>query len=343
MKRIAANILILIALQGLVSCGALALGTASGTLVTGNATMDVFNATATTATTNSGVTVKAVYGLATSTFTEQAAKSVAPGATATYDFSIVNTGNATDGIAINIGSQSFSGTTGPPPEWAVAAERVGAGFLTFQNSGGATAAQTSDTATATAVPPGATLTIRLHNKTSPSAANSASTSYPVSLAATNFPGAAYTGFNGTRYAGPTSWSRQLDGGLVITSINGITLDATKTVVVTAPPSYVTNGGGASDPVPGSQVQFSITFTNTGGSAASGVVIQDTLPLSTTFKTGSILSCFTGNGCTPAADPDANGANPDCYFTAGAPGQIQCDVDSLAGGGGGTVKYTVIID
>lgn len=319
-------------------------GTASGTVMTSTTSMSVYNAaTGTAMTTSKADTVIAVYGFATSTYTEEAGEPAGAGDTATYDFAIVNNGNAADTVTLAVGAQNFGGLAGPAAEWSVAADNVSVGALTFTTSGAATASQAGDTAAAAGVAPGATVTFRVYHTTSGSASDSAASSFTVGFLTTNFPGAAYTGFNGNKYAGPTTWSRQLDGGLLITTINGVEIEATKTLAIAAPAAYVAAGGGANDPVPGSALNIDIQFTNAGSTAAAGVLIQDDIPTDTTFTPGSILSCFTGSACAPAADPDANGADPDCYYTPGAPATIRCDMATMNAAGGGVLRYSVTID
>lgn len=337
---VTATLIIIVALSG---APAHALGTAAGTNLSAQCSFNVYNATATTVTSSASNSVLAIYGFDTAAYTEQAAKSAAAGATATYDFTLRSRANAADNLFVDIGPQTFSGTTGPTNEWAVAAERVGGPFLSFTTSGKATAAQAGDSAQISAVASDTLFTLRLHNHTSPSAANAAFSSYTVAFRTTNFPGAAYTGFNGTTYAGPTTWARQLDGGYVITTVNGITLTAAKNITVAAPAAYVTAGGGANDVVPGSVVNYSIQFSNTGAVAATTVIILDDFPTDVTFQPGSIKSCFTGAACVLAADPDTNDADPDCYYIPGATPQIRCDIASLAPGGAGKLAYAAVIN
>lgn len=320
-------------------------GTASGTVITSSTSMSVYNAatstTMTTAANNN--TVIAVYGFATSTYAEEAGKPSIAGGTVNYDFTIANNGNAADNIKLNVGAQNFGGLAGPTAEWSVAADNVGVGALTFTTSGTATASQAGDTAAAAGVAPGATVTFRVYHTTSGSASDSAASSFTVGFQTTNFPGAPYTGFNGNTYAGPTLWSRQLDGGLLITTVNGVQVAATKTLTIAAPAAYVTAGGGAADPIPGSTINVLVQFTNSGSTPAAGVVIRDDIPTDTTFTAGSIQSCFTGSACIPAADPDANGGDPDCYYTPGAPAYIRCDMATMNAAGGGVLRYSVTIN
>ena len=322
---------------------ACALGTASDTALVTTSSLSVYNATATTVTGSTTQTVRGVFGFATSSFTEQTAQSAAAGATATYDFAVQYTGNATDTMSVDVGVQAFGGSAGTATAWSVAAEQVGVGFVNFTTSGGATASQAGDTAPLSGIAPDATATVRLHNKIAGDAADASNSSYSVTLRTTNYPGAPYYGYNGTLYAGATTWARQLDGGVVITTVNGVQIDATKTFAVAAPAAYVTAGGGAADAVPGSSLNYTLTFSNSGAQAANTVVILDILPADTTYAAGSIMSCFSGAACVPTADPDANGADPDCYSIGGPVTQIQCDIAILSAGGGGQVTYKVTID
>lgn len=325
------------------SCPAFAVGTASGTVLTANLSMPVYNFATSTPSSSAALTVKAVYGFATAAYAEGANASTNAGGTATYAFTLVNGGNATAPVTVSAGPQSFSGPVGTQAEWGVAADG-GAGFLTFTTSASQTAAQGStDTAAVTSLSPDATVTVTLHNRTSPSAVDGGSSSFGVAFNMTGGPGGAYLGYNNTRYAGPTAWGRQLNAGFVITTINGVVLNATKTLAVSAPASYVASGGSVTDPTPGATVTFTMQFSNNGSVAASGVAILDDLPSSTTFVYGSIMSCFTGTGCVPAADADVDGANPDCYYIPGSPPKARCDVDTLGAGAGGKLQYSVTID
>ena len=120
-------------------------------------------------------------------------------------------------------------------------------------------------------------------------------------------------------------------------------NATKTFTVAAPAAYVSAGGGATDAIPGATVTFSIQFVNDSDDAAASVATTDNLPANTTYSTGSILSCFTGPTCTPASDPDTDDANPDCFYIAGPPAKIQCDIDTMVSGSGGALQYSIAID
>jgi uncharacterized repeat protein (TIGR01451 family) len=328
---------------------ALALGTASDTALVPAASVDLYNyATYTVGSTltqsvTATQTVRAVYGLATATFTEEAAKSAAAGATATYDFAIQYVGNATETVYADLGAQSFGGAAGTTTEWSVAAEHTGVGMVSFVTSGGATAAQAGDSAPLSGIAPGATAAVRLYHKTAADATDGGSSSFTVSLRVTAYPGAPYTGFNGVVYGGATTWSRQLDSGTVITTVNGVVINATKTLAVVAPAAYVSAGGGAADAVPGALLNYTLTFANNGGQAANTVIVTDALPASVTYVPGSIKSCFTGAACAPMADPDADGADPDCYASGAPVTQIICNAATLSAGGGGQVTYSVTID
>ena len=319
------------------------LGTASDTLLTAGSSISIYNYTAPTVASGASQTVRGVFGFATSTVSEEAAKTAVAGATATYDVTFQYTGNATDTMTLAMGAQTFGGAVGDATNWAVAAERVGVGFLTFTTSGGPAAAQAGDSAAIASVSPDASTTMRLHHHVAADATAASYSTFTLALSSTNYPGAPYYGYNGTLYGGATSWSRQLDSGYVITTVNGMQIDATKTFTITAPAAYVTSGGGASAVVPGSSLNYTLTFSNSGGQAANTVVILDTLPANTTFTAGSILSCFTGSACTPVADPDANGADPDCYAIGAPVTQIQCDIPALAAGSGGIITYKAAID
>ncbi|HWQ33839.1 MAG TPA: hypothetical protein VNQ79_13395, partial [Blastocatellia bacterium] len=48
---------------------------------------------------------------------------------------------------------------------------------------------------------------------------------------------------------------------------------------------------AGSQIPGTDLTYTITFTNTGGAAARSLIISDQIPASTDFKTGSAASTF----------------------------------------------------
>lgn len=316
-----------------------AAGTTSGTALTATATVSASGGV-TTVTAATSTTVTSVYGLATSTFDEASAadKSVSAGSFATYTVSIQNNGNISDTIGINLGAQIFDGGSGTTTDWGVAVDDavVYAVGLDWNVSGNATASQAGDaTASVSAVGPGAYATYTVRVRTAADATDGASMAVQLSFVTASTPVGSYNGYNGNPYGGDATVLRTVGGGVagvsyITTTVNAAVLTVAKSASVTAPAVYIGNGGGATDPVPGAKITYTITYGNTGGGAASSVVIVDPIPANTTYLAGSILLNAVGN-------TDAVGGD-ECDYNGSNALSVTCNIASL---GGGTINQTLV--
>lgn len=322
-----------------------AAGTTSGTALTATATVSAGGGVA-TVTAATSTTVTSVFGLATSTFDESAAadKTVTAGDFATYTVAIQNNGNISDTIAINLGAQVFDGGAGTTADWGAAVDdaAVYSVGLNWNTSGNATASQSGDaTASPSVVGPGAYATYTVRIRTAAGASDGASMAVQLSFVTASTPVGSYNGFNGNPYGGQSSVLRTVGGGVagvsyITTTVNAAVLTVAKSASVTAPGVYIGNGGGATDPVPGAKITYTITYGNTGGGAASSVVIVDPIPANTTYLAGSILLNAVSN-------TDAVGGD-ECDYNGTNASSVTCNIASLGGGVvGQTLVYTVTID
>jgi uncharacterized repeat protein (TIGR01451 family) len=78
-------------------------------------------------------------------------------------------------------------------------------------------------------------------------------------------------------------------------------------------------------IPGADLTYTITFTNTGGAAAQSLVIKDPIPSNTDFKVGSVTSSLGTTGLTVAVAYSSNGGTTWTYTP-------------VSGGGGAAAGY-----
>jgi len=78
-------------------------------------------------------------------------------------------------------------------------------------------------------------------------------------------------------------------------------------------------------IPGTDLTYTITFTNTGGAQARSLVITDPVPANTDFKVGSVTSSLGSTGLTVAVAYSNNGGTTYAYTPA-------------SGGGGAPAGY-----
>jgi uncharacterized repeat protein (TIGR01451 family) len=314
-----------------------AAGTTSGTVIQNSGTIQASNATL--ATSNAyATTVAAIYGIAAGTEPVDAAATA--GGVVYYKMNFTNKGNNTDTIRINAGAQSFGAGAGAAVNWSLEADDAYpyVAGMTWNNSGMTKAAQAGDYTTLV-LGPGAAATVTIKITTAAAAANGATMSVPISLQSVSAPAGGYTGFNGIVYGGPAIATRTigaLSPGLLTTNISGAVLALAKSASVAAPASYVSLGGSATAPAPGSKITFTITYNNTGASNALDFVVIDALPSNTTYKSGTISTSAFG-AQTDAADGDK------CNFGVSNANSVTCNLGTLSAGGGGTVQYAITIN
>ena len=79
-------------------------------------------------------------------------------------------------------------------------------------------------------------------------------------------------------------------------------------------------------LPGSDLSYVITFTNTGGSSASSFVITDPIPANTDFKVGSVTSNLGTTGLTVTIAYSNNGGATWVYTPASGAGGAPAGYD-----------------
>jgi uncharacterized repeat protein (TIGR01451 family) len=159
----------------------------------------------------------------------------------------------------------------------------------------------------------------------------------------------YTGFNGIVYAGPTNANR-----LTITIVQGPIIQVAKTSFVTNTASYIALGGGGNDFVPGAEVIFAISWTNSGTGTAYGLTFSDDLDGNLGYVTNSLRyvdnarqTASAGNYNAANALSDANDSQDlgayqaDGWTNAG--GQIRFDyAAAIPGGASGTLFFKAVV-
>jgi uncharacterized repeat protein (TIGR01451 family) len=78
--------------------------------------------------------------------------------------------------------------------------------------------------------------------------------------------------------------------------------------------------------PGTDLTYSITFTNAGGATASSFVITDSIPTNTDFKVGSVTSALGTTGLTVAIAYSNNGGSTYAYTPVSAGGGAPAGYD-----------------
>lgn len=156
------------------------------------------------------------------------------------------------------------------------------------------------------------------------ASNSASGPFnfvgPDGTAATYFTtsGASLSQFNGNRYLKYRAY--------LATTNNTVTptlSDATACFVDLGPPDLsLTKSDGGAGVTPGGTVAYTLSYANSGGQAATGTVLTETVPANSTFNAGASTA---GWSCTPN-----NNAGSTCTLAIG----------SVAGGGNGSATFAV---
>jgi uncharacterized repeat protein (TIGR01451 family) len=129
-------------------------------------------------------------------------------------------------------------------------------------------------------------------------------------AAATYPDPVRTTPNGTTTA---SYNSASSTGEDVTLVTPPRVDLTKSV---------TPGG---TQLPGTDLVYSIAFTNNGGRAATGLIVSDPIPASTDFKLGSAMSTLATTGLTVAIGYSNNNGSSWTYTP-------------VSGGGGAPAGY-----
>jgi len=145
---------------------------------------------------------------------------------------------------------------------------------------------------------------------------------PDGTAATFFTtsGASLTQFNGQRYLKYKAYLATTNG-TVTPTLNDVTVCY---VNVQPPDLSLTKSDGDASVAPGGTVSYTLTYANSSSDGATGVVITETVPASTTFNAGASTA---GWSCTP----DGN-AGATCTLAIG----------SVAGSGGSSATFAVTV-
>src|ERR1041384_2501854 len=115
-------------------------------------------------------------------------------------------------------------------------------------------------------------------------------------------------------------------------INSITITSVNPPVPNVGLTKSVSPNTASQVVPGADLTYTITFTNTGTGAASSFVVSDPVPANTDFKIGSVTSSLGTTGLTVAIAYSNNGGSSYVYTPVsgggGAPGGYDRNVTNV---------------
>lgn len=136
-----------------------------------------------------------------------------------------------------------------------------------------------------------------------------------------------------------------DGAGTVDAANDGTFSAAATYTVTSATLAVTkaavvdDGLGGTYAIPGAIVTYTITVANTGGTAATSVVIGDAIPVNTTYVAESItldtvVQTDAEDSLTPVDNSD---------FDVTTAGSVTVTVPTLAAAGTSTITFQVTID
>ena len=126
-------------------------------------------------------------------------------------------------------------------------------------------------------------------------------------------------FDGKRYLKYTAYLSTTNSAVTPT-LN----DVTVCFVATAPDLSLTKSDGGASVSPGGTVSYTLTYANSGGVGATGVVLTETVPANTTFNAGASTA---GWSCTPN-----NNAGSTCTLALGA----------VAASGGSSATFAVTV-
>jgi len=150
----------------------------------------------------------------------------------------------------------------------------------------------------------------------------------------------------------------IPGSAVDGNNDSVTVSATSTFDNTLPAQanndYVTVTGAAvisltkaesvTTGVPGTTIKYTLTYTNTGNSTATNVVIADTLDARLSYQTGN-LARWSVTGATPLTDASGDTQNTGItidYYASGN-NQIYATINSVAPGVSGTLSFDVYVN
>lgn len=297
MKKRTAIFLIATALTALFAGNALAAGSAAGTLIANQATLDyVLGGSSLTA--NSNVSTLRVAELINLTLTWQDALpgvTVSAGQTGRVTtYRLTNVGNGTETFGLSTADAGVGGDDFDPTVTAVHLDTNGNGVYDA-GTDILHAAGTNDPVLAA----DGGITIFLLSSI-PAAGLNSGDSGNVELTATSATG---TGSPGTVLAGQGD-----GGGDAVIGPSGGTRMTTGTYIVSGVSVTVTKSAtvidqyGGSQPMTGATIRYTLAVTIAGSGTAVGVVITDPVPANTTYRAGTLR--LGGTPLTDAADGDA---------------------------------------
>lgn len=306
--RAPAMALVLGSLTALLATPAYAAAPPAGTTIGNQASATYTDASNVTRTVTSNVVNAVVQQVAALTLTAPLARTVSIGGQVVYPFTLTNTGNGTDTFA-----------------------------LTTVNTGGFTF--NSVTLYADANGDG------IADNTTPITSTTALASGEVFrfVAVNNVPTTATSGqVNNLVVTADSLFDAGAGAGTIVASVTDVTTVTANAVLnVTKTMSAVAGAPGTSP------YKITLTYTNSGNTPASNVVLTDLLPVGMTYVAGSARWSVTGPTVilTDAADgtQTAGGTTIAYDFGATAVGQTTATINTVAAGQSGTVSFDVSIN
>lgn len=206
----------------------------------------------------------------------------APGSVNIVTYALTNTGNASDQITVTNSAAVQEGAISIGSAWNVSFNQI------------------SIIASAKAQVPGAQTVLTV----TPSVDASDGATASVTVNARAFTAGRiygqYTGDNTSIYGATSNVTIN-----VKFKIKSPVLVATKNATIIAPTTYVTNGGSATDPVPGARIVYAIRVQNIGSGPSNVVEIIDRIP---TANTDFLISSVTSNVASTITCSNDNGAS-----------------------------------
>lgn len=223
------------------------------------------------------------------------------GTTGTYTIVVTNAANLSAAKSLSISDTLPSSFT-----------YASTGTVTL--SGGATRPSTTNPTAGAAVPLWSTFTIP--------GGGTVSLTFTVTIPASVAVGT----YQNPATATYTDPARTVSSGTTSASYNPASSTGEDVTVVTSPNvTLVKSVSPSGNQSPGTDLAYTITFTNSGGSAAQSLVIKDPIPSSTDFKVGSVTNSLGTTGLTVAVAYSNDGGTTWTYTPA-------------SGGGGGSAGY-----
>jgi trimeric autotransporter adhesin len=273
---------------------------AAGTVIGNQATATYNDAGGTGRTATSNLVQTTVSQVKSFTLTADGARTAAPGQTVYYPHTITNTGNGTDAYTLNAPSSGNFAATG-----------TGHGTLNYFIDANGDGIPDSATPIGSTGPiaAGGIFRFVVAGTVPAGAANGNTAAITVSVSDT-----------------AVTTTTNTDTTTVASSV----ISVTKSLGVSSGPSPNTNGT--------SHILVTLSYTNSGTAAASGVELRDTLPAGLTYVAGSGVWSGSGTGLTDAAGGDPAGIAYDYNITAA--NRVTAIITNVPAGFSGTVTFKV---